>query len=72
MGLYRVLGGPIKGYSTNLVQGSYKVFGAKVGSNNTGELAAIIEALLFAIEHGYVKITIHPDSSWAINMKEGR
>ena len=35
-------------------------------SNNTGELTAIIEALLFALEHDYGDVVIHSDSKWAI------
>ena len=45
--------------------------GATVGSNNTGELTAIAEALLFAIEHEYTHVTIHTDSLWARNVISG-
>ena len=46
--------------------------GARVGSNNTGELCAIVEAILFAIEAEYTQIIIHSDSQWAINVLTGR
>ena len=45
--------------------------GATVGSNNTGELTAIAEALLFAVEHEYTHVTIHTDSLWARNVISG-
>ena len=45
--------------------------GATVGSNNTGELTAIAEALLVAIEHEYTHVTIHTDSLWARNVISG-
>ena len=48
-----------------------KYLGAEVGSNNTGELSAIIEALLFALEHDYGEVVIHSDSKWAILMIQG-
>ena len=48
-----------------------KFIGAQVGSNNTGELSAIIEALLFALEHEYSHVVIHSDSQWAIHMIRG-
>ena len=46
--------------------------GATVGSNNTGELSAIIEALLFALEHEYKRVQIFSDSTWAIQVVTGR
>ena len=46
--------------------------GASVGSNNTGELSAIVEALLFASEHEYTHVQIYTDSQWAINVITGR
>ena len=46
--------------------------GATVGSNNTGELSAIIEALLFALENEYQKVHIFSDSTWAIQVVTGR
>ena len=49
-----------------------KYIGARVGSNNTGELSAIIEALLFALEHEYTKVVIYSDSEWSINMITGK
>ena len=36
------------------------------------ELSAIIEALLFALEHDYQQVTIFSDSSWSINMITGK
>ena len=49
-----------------------KYLGARIGSNNTGEITAIIEALLFALEHEYTHVTILSDSQWAINMITGK
>ena len=46
--------------------------GAQVGSNNTGEVTAIIEALLFAHAEAFTHVTIHSDSRWAINAITGR
>ena len=46
--------------------------GARVGSNNTGELCAIIEAILFGMEAEYTQLIIHSDSQWAINVLTGR
>ena len=46
--------------------------GATVGSNNTGEVTAIIEALLYAHQRGWQHLTIHSDSQWAINTITGR
>ena len=46
--------------------------GATVGSNNTGELSAIAEALLFAVEHEYTHVTIHTDSLWSRNVISGK
>ena len=43
-----------------------------MGSNNTGELSAIVEALLFAAEHEYTHVQIYTDSQWAINVITGR
>ena len=43
-----------------------------MGSNNTGELSAIIEALLFALENDYQKVHIFSDSTWAIQVVTGR
>ena len=47
-------------------------YGAQVGSNNTGELTAIIEALLYALEQGCGRADIYSDSQWAINVITGR
>ena len=46
--------------------------GAAVGSNNTGEISAIIESLLHAHQRSNKKIVIHCDSLWAINTITGR
>ena len=46
--------------------------GANVGSNNTGELSAIAEAVLYALEHNYTSIKIHTDSQWSINVLTGK
>ena len=46
--------------------------GARVGSNNTAELSAIAEALLYAHEQSYHKIIIRSDSQWAINVITGK
>ena len=45
---------------------------SKQGSNNTGEVTAIIEALLFAHAEAFTQVTIHSDSRWAINAITGR
>ena len=44
-----------------------------MGSNNTGELSAICEALLYFLEHKIIKSTIILiyDSKWAANMVRG-
>eukprot|EP00439_Symbiodinium_sp_Y106_P015576 s5934_g2.t1 len=42
--------------------------GATVGSNNTGEVTAIVEAL----EHEYTHATVHTDSLWARNVILGK
>ena len=46
--------------------------GATVGSNNTGELTAVAEAMLYAIEHQLQRIIIHTDSAWAVNVIKGK
>ena len=46
--------------------------GASVGSNNTGEVSAIIEALLYAVEHEYTRVHVHTDSQWSINVITGK
>eukprot|EP00439_Symbiodinium_sp_Y106_P076520 s645_g15.t1 len=46
--------------------------GATVGSNNTGEVTAIVEALLLAVEHEYTHATVHTDSLWARNVILGK
>ena len=46
--------------------------GANVGSNNTGELTAIAEAILYAMEHEIKEITIRSDSQWSINVLTGK
>ena len=45
--------------------------GAVVGSNNTGELTAILEAVLHASQQDHTAI-IHSDSLWAINVLKGK
>ena len=50
----------------------FRFLGARVGSNNTGEVSAIIEALLYALEHEYTHVHIHSDSQWAINTITGK
>ena len=45
--------------------------GAVVGSNNTGELTAILEAVLHASQQDRAAI-IQPDSLWAINVLKGK
>ena len=46
--------------------------GATVGSNNTGEVTAIVEALLHAHSLEATKVLIRSDSMWAINVITGR
>ena len=46
--------------------------GATVGSNNTGEVTAIIEALEYAHTHDHTAVTVYSDSEWAINVIKGR
>ena len=46
--------------------------GAGVGSNNTGEVTAIIEALMYAYQNGYTQVNIRSDSQWAINAITGK
>ena len=46
--------------------------GARVGSNNTGELSAIHEALLFAEQRSMQKVQINTDSKWSINVITGK
>ena len=46
--------------------------GARVGSNNTAELSAIAEALLYAHEQAYHRVIIRSDSQWAINVITGK
>ena len=46
--------------------------GAKVGSNNTGELSAIYEALLFAEQRNMQTVQIRTDSKWSINVIAGK
>ena len=45
--------------------------GAQVGSNNTGELTAILEALLHVIDHNWEAATIRSDSQWSIKVIKG-
>jgi len=46
--------------------------GATVGSNNTGEVTAIVEALLHAHQHAFQQVHIHTDSQWAKNVITGQ
>ena len=46
--------------------------GANVGSNNTGELTAIAEAILYALENQYTSVVIRTDSQWSINVISGK
>ena len=46
--------------------------GATVGSNNTGEVTAILEALLRAHSLAATRVLIRSDSVWAINVITGR
>ena len=46
--------------------------GAAVGSNNTGEVTAILEALLYTRSIEAAKVIIRSDSLWAINVITGR
>ena len=46
--------------------------GASVGSNNTGELTAIAEAILYAIEREIGQVHIYSDSQWSINVITGK
>ena len=45
----------------------FRFIGARVGSNNAGAVSAIVDALLYALEHEYTHVHIHTDSQWAIN-----
>ena len=51
---------------------SPQYWGAQVGSNNTGEVTAIVEALLHAHQQNWSKIRIRSDSQWAINTITGK
>ena len=46
--------------------------GATVGSNNTGEVTAIVEALLHAHQRAFHTVHIHTDSQWAKNVITGK
>ena len=45
--------------------------GARVGSNNIGELTAILGALIYAIDHNWHTVTIRSDSLWSIKVIKG-
>ena len=45
--------------------------GAQVGSNNTGELTAILEAVIYAIDHNWHTVSIKSDSLWSIKVMKG-
>ena len=47
-------------------------YGAQVGSNNTGELTAILEAVLFADDRSWKSISIRTDSQWAMKVIKGQ
>ena len=49
-----------------------QIYGAQVGSNNTGELTAILEAILGAAENNWASLTIRSDSLWSINVIKGK
>ena len=51
---------------TSTVNSGY--VGAAVGSNNTGE----VSALLYAVEHEYTRVHVHTDSQWSINVITGK
>ena len=46
--------------------------GAQVGSNNTGELTAILEAVIHAISENWSAVVVHTDSQWSINVLTGK
>ena len=46
--------------------------GAQVGSNNTGELTAILEAILYAEDKQWAALTVHTDSLWSIKVITGQ
>ena len=50
---------------------NFHFHGAQVGSNNTGELTAILEAILYAISENWSGVTIRTDSQWSINVLKG-
>ena len=50
---------------------SFHFHGAQVGSNNTGELTAILEAVIFAISENWEQVTIKTDSQWSIKVIKG-
>ena len=57
------------GHYTDPDHNAFRV--ACVGSNNTGEVTAIIEALLHAHQHESQHVYIHTDSLWAKNVITG-
>jgi ribonuclease HI len=46
-------------------------YGAEVGSNNTGELTAIYEALEWCLEKKPSEVTVYSDSQYALNVVFG-
>ena len=66
-GEWRDFWGPV---TTTPHHPSYR--GAQVGSNNTGELTAIIEAIMYAHQQGWSTVHIRSDSQWAINVITGK
>ena len=43
-----------------------------MGSNNTGELTAILEEVIHAISENWSAIVVHTDSQWSINVLTGK
>ena len=65
----------IEGYGrVNTDRTSAFFLGATVGSNNTAELTAIIEAMLFLLHESSraAKVVIYYDSKWAAQMTKGK
>ena len=63
----------IEAYGPVVTQPDHNAYtGAQVGSNNTGEVTAIIEGILYSQQQGFTNLHIHSDSQWAINVIKGR
>ena len=54
------------------VPGPHSISRRNVGSNNTAEVTAIQEALMFSIELEYQQVHIYTDSAWARNVILGK